>query len=128
MALLLFLAASVGKIGATLLMVPLGRLSWREAWTVGIGLDARLTTEIIVARLLFDAQLIDQQLFTALVAAASVSAITVPVAFAILVSKWGNSLKTPPSPDGTKGPSPDRLAHDQTSSPMETNEKCLQQR
>ena len=47
----------------------------REAWIVGIGLDARLTTEIIVAQLLFNAGLIDVHLFTALVAAASFTAI-----------------------------------------------------
>jgi predicted Kef-type K+ transport protein len=42
-----------------------------------IGLYARLTTEIIVAQLLFNAGLIDVRLFTALVAAASFTAITV---------------------------------------------------
>ena len=52
LAILLFLAASVGKIGATLFMVPLGRLGWRQTLTIGVGLDARLTTEIVVARLL----------------------------------------------------------------------------
>ncbi|TWT80263.1 High-affinity Na(+)/H(+) antiporter NhaS3 [Planctomycetes bacterium CA13] len=92
LAILLFLAASVGKVGATLLMVPMGRLGMREALTIGIGLDARLTTEIVVARLLFDAQLIDLSLFTALVAAASLSAITVPVLFAVLVNKWSDYL------------------------------------
>ena len=42
-----------------------------------IGLDARLTTEIIVTQLLFNAGLIHMRLFTALVAAASYTAITV---------------------------------------------------
>ncbi|QDT12667.1 cation:proton antiporter [Planctomycetes bacterium K23_9] len=93
LAILLFAAASIGKIGATLLMIPMGRLSWREGWTIGIGLDARLTTEIVVARLLYDANIIELHLFTALVAAASISAITVPVAFAVVVSRWGDSLK-----------------------------------
>ena len=95
----LFLAASVGKIGATLFMVPLGRLGWRQTLTIGVGLDARLTTEIVVARLLFDAQLIDAPLFTALVAAASLSAITVPVGFAVLVSNWGEFLIPQVAPD-----------------------------
>ena len=47
-------------------MVPMKKLTVREAWIVGIGLDARLTTEIIVAQLLFNARLIDVRLFTAL--------------------------------------------------------------
>jgi Ca2+-transporting ATPase len=67
----------------------------REAWTVGIGLDARLTTEIIVAQLLFDAKLIDGHLFTALVSAASFTAISVPLVFALLVRRWGEQLRTP---------------------------------
>tara|TARA_R110002049_G_scaffold285698_4_gene467113 strand:- start:290461 stop:291705 length:1245 start_codon:yes stop_codon:yes gene_type:complete len=97
LAILLFLAASLGKLGATFLMVPLGRLDWRESLTIGIGLDARLTTEIVVARLLFDANLIDLPLFTALVAAASISAVTVPIGFAVIVGKWSKTLGCAPS-------------------------------
>ena len=69
----------------------------REAWIVGIGLDARLTTEIIVAQLLFNAGLIDVRLFTALVAAASFTAIIVPLGFALLIRRWGEQLTTPQS-------------------------------
>ena len=59
LAILLYLAGTLGKLVGVFLMVPMRKLTVREAWTVGIGLDARLTTEIIVARLLFDARLID---------------------------------------------------------------------
>lgn len=93
LAVLLFLAAFVGKIVGIFLMVPLKRLTVREAWTVGIGLNARLTTEIIVAKLLLDAQLIDLHLFTALVAASSVSTIVVPLLFSLLVSRWHAELR-----------------------------------
>jgi Ca2+-transporting ATPase len=62
---------------------------------VGIGLDARMTTEIIVAKLLLTAGLIDAELFTALISAASFTAITVPLAFTLLVRKWGDFLKQP---------------------------------
>ena len=54
-------------------------------------MDARLTTEIIVAKLLLDAQLID----THLVTAASFTAVTVPVAFALLLRHWGAEMRTP---------------------------------
>jgi Ca2+-transporting ATPase len=77
LAILLYLAGTVGKLLGVFLMVPIKKLTVREAWIVGIGLDARLTTEIIVAQLLFNARLIDVRLFTALVAAASFTAITV---------------------------------------------------
>ena len=92
LAILLFLAAFVGKIIGIFLMVPTGYLNSKEAWTIGIGLNARLTTEIIVAKLLLDAHLIDIQLFTALVAASSVSTIIVPLLFSLMVSFWKEEL------------------------------------
>ena len=92
LAVLLFLAAFIGKIIGIFLMVPMGQLNSKEAWTIGIGLNARLTTEIIVAKLLLDAQLIDIQLFTALVAASSVSTIVVPLLFSLMVSFWKETL------------------------------------
>ena len=90
--LLLFLAAFVGKLAGIFLMVPMHKLTVREAWIIGIGLNARLTTEIIVAKLLLDAKLIDIHLFTALVAASSLSTIVVPLIFTVLVRRWGNQL------------------------------------
>jgi len=92
LALLLFLSAFVGKLVGIFLMVPMHKLTTREAWTVGIGLNARLTTEIIVAKLLLDAHLIDDKLFTALVAASSVSTLVVPLLFSLLVSRWRPTL------------------------------------
>jgi Ca2+-transporting ATPase len=92
LAILLFLAAFVGKIVGIFLMVPMKKLTVKEAWTIGIGLNARLTTEIIVAKLLLDAQLIDIELFTALVAASSVSTIIVPLTFSMLVARWRPAL------------------------------------
>jgi len=89
---LLFLAAFVGKILGIFLMVPMGKLTFKEAWTVGIGLNARLTTEIIVAKLLLDSNLINIDLFTALVAASSVSTLLVPLIFSLMVSRWREHL------------------------------------
>ncbi len=87
LALLLFLAAVVGKLLGALFMVPMKKLTVAEAWTIGIGINARLTTEIIVAKLLLDAKLIDIHLFTALVAASSLSTILVPLLFTWLVRR-----------------------------------------
>jgi Ca2+-transporting ATPase len=103
LAILLFLAAFVGKLLGIFLMVPMKKLTVKEAWAVGIGLNARLTTEIIVAKLLLDAGLIDTQLFTALVAASSVSTIIVPLAFSVLVARWRSDLvKSLPAAAGAK--------------------------
>ena len=93
LAILLFLAAFIGKIIGIFLMVPMKKISVKEAWTIGIGLNARLTTEIIVAKLLLDASLIDTKLFTALVAASSASTIIVPLLFSIMAVKWKKDLK-----------------------------------
>lgn len=95
LAILLFLAAFVGKLIGVFLMVPMNKLSVTEAWTIGIGLNARLTTEIIVAKLLLGAGLIDLHLFTALVASASASTIAVPLLFSFLVRRWGDKLRQP---------------------------------
>lgn len=92
LAVLLFIAAFAGKLIGIFLMVPMKKITVKEAWTIGIGLNARLTTEIIVAKLLLDAHLIDVQLFTALVAASSLSTIIVPLTFSVLVAKWKKEL------------------------------------
>ena len=95
LAILLFLAAFIGKLVGVFLMVPMKKLTPSEAWTIGIGLNARLTTEIIVAQLLFDAKLIGVDLFTALVAASSLSTILAPLLFTVLVRYWGPQLRVP---------------------------------
>jgi Ca2+-transporting ATPase len=95
LAILLYLAGTIGKLTGVFLMVPMKKITVREAWTIGIGLDARLTTEIIVAKLLLEANLISVHLFIALVSAASFTAITVPLLFTILARLWGDQLRKP---------------------------------
>lgn len=93
LAIVLLLVAFAGKLLGIFLMVPMGKLNKHEAWAIGIGLNARLTTEIIVARLLLDAGLIDNHLFTALIAASSVSTIVVPLLFTFIVRRWGRNFE-----------------------------------
>ena len=92
LAIVLYLAGTLGKLFGVLLMVPMKKMRLKEAIIIGVGLDARLTTEIIVAQLLFGAALIDQHLFTALVAASSFTAITVPLVFSLLIRLWGKEV------------------------------------
>lgn len=89
----LFAAAVLGKLGGIFLLVPMGKLKSKEALLVGIGLNARLTTEIIVAKLLLDAHLIDEKIFTALVAVSSLSTVMIPLLFATFAKLWGESLE-----------------------------------
>jgi len=88
----LYLAGTFGKLFGVLLMVPMKKIHFKEAIIVGVGLDARLTTEIIVAQLLFSASIIDEKLFTALVAASSFTAFTVPLTFSLLIRLWGKEV------------------------------------
>ncbi|EIF51599.1 MULTISPECIES: cation:proton antiporter [Sulfurovum] len=92
LAIILYLAGTFGKLFGVLLMVPMKKMCLKEAIIVGVGLDARLTTEIIVAQLLFSAAIIDIKLFTALVAASSFTAITVPIIFSLLIRFWGDEV------------------------------------
>ena len=92
LAIVLYMAGTFGKLFGVLLMVPMKKMKLKEAIIVGVGLDARLTTEIIVAQLLFSAAIIDQHLFTALVAASSFTAITVPLLFSLLIRFWGDEV------------------------------------
>lgn len=92
LAIILYLAGTLGKLFGVLLMVPMKKIRFKEAIIIGVGLDARLTTEIIVAQLLFSAAIIDLKLFTALVAASSFTAITVPLIFSLLIRFWGEEV------------------------------------
>ena len=92
LAIVLYLAGTFGKLFGVLLMVPMKKIHFKEAIIVGVGLDARLTTEIIVAQLLFSASIIDEKLFTALVAASSFTAFTVPLTFSLLIRLWGKEV------------------------------------
>jgi Ca2+-transporting ATPase len=89
LAIILFLAGTLGKLFGVLLMVPMKKMHLKEALIVGVGLNARLTTEIIVSQLLYSAGIIDLKLFTALVAASSFTAITVPLFFSLMIRYWG---------------------------------------
>lgn len=92
LAIVLYLAGTLGKLAGVLIMVPMKKMHLKEAIIIGVGLDARLTTEIIVAQLLFTASIIDIKLFTALVAASSFTAITVPLIFTLLIRYWGDEV------------------------------------
>lgn len=83
--LILFLCGTLGKLLASLLMVPSKDLTFKEAIAVGIGLDVQMTTELIVAKILFAVGAIEATLYTALISASSLSMILVPVSLSILL-------------------------------------------
>lgn len=90
----LFLAGTLGKLFSGLLMVHDGSLTLKEGIAVGVGLDVRMTTELIIAKMLLSANAIDTTLYTALIAASSISMVTVPILISIILQRWGNELCT----------------------------------
>ncbi len=92
LAIILFLAGTLGKLLGVSLMIPMKKINFKEALIIGTGLNARLTTEIIVAQLLYGANIIDLKLFTALVAASAFSTIIVPLLFSLMIRFWGDKI------------------------------------
>ncbi len=105
LATLLFLATFVGKPLGVFALALTGKMDLREGCVVGVGLNAQLITEIIVAQLLLKASLIDVSLFTALVAASSLSTLCVPLLLAFILRRWGQRLRHP-------SPLPSEESHD----------------
>jgi Kef-type K+ transport system membrane component KefB/mannitol/fructose-specific phosphotransferase system IIA component (Ntr-type) len=64
---LVFLVASIAKIGGCALGSRVGGLRWRPAAAVGFGLNSRGAMEIILALLALEAGLLREQVFVALV-------------------------------------------------------------
>lgn len=93
LALALFSASMLGKLGGAGLMVALGHLPPKEGFAVGVGLVAQLTTEIVVAQLLLDAGLVDPDLYTAIVAASTLTTLAVPLALSMLLRRWSDVLR-----------------------------------
>jgi len=89
---LLVVSAVLAKLLSVLIMVPLHRINLREGWIIGVSVNAGLTTEIIVAQLMLNAHRIDVHLFTALVAASSVSTIGVPLILAVILHHWRDQV------------------------------------
>ncbi|MBN1684745.1 MAG: cation:proton antiporter [Gammaproteobacteria bacterium] len=87
LAILIYLAGTLGKFAGTFILVPFGSFKLKEAAIIGTGINGRFTTEIIVAKLLFDAHLINTHLFTALVAASAFSTLTVPIVLTMLINE-----------------------------------------
>ena len=70
--------ASVGKFSGAFLGGRLGGLSYAESFAVGCGMNARGSTEVIVASIGLSIAALDQRLFTAIVAMAVVTTMAMP--------------------------------------------------
>ena len=70
--------ASVGKFSGAFLGSTLGGLGWREALAIGCGMNARGSTEVIVATIGLSIGALSRDLFTMIVAMAIVTTMAMP--------------------------------------------------
>jgi Kef-type K+ transport system membrane component KefB/nucleotide-binding universal stress UspA family protein len=78
LSLLLILIASIGKFSGAFLGGAVGGLSWRESVALGCGMNARGSTEIIVATIGLATGALSQTLFTMILAMAVVTTLAMP--------------------------------------------------
>jgi Kef-type K+ transport system membrane component KefB/nucleotide-binding universal stress UspA family protein len=76
--LLVIVIASIGKLGGAFLGSLLSGLSLREALAVGLGMNARGSTEIILATIGLSLGVLNQQLFTVIVLMAVATTLCMP--------------------------------------------------
>jgi Kef-type K+ transport system membrane component KefB len=74
----LIVIASLGKFSGAFLGGRIGGLSWPESMALGCGMNARGSTEIIVATIGLSMGVLNQDLFTAIVAMAVVTTMSMP--------------------------------------------------
>jgi nucleotide-binding universal stress UspA family protein len=74
----LILIASVGKFGGAFAGAKIGRFSNAEAMALGCGMNARGSTEVIVATIGLSVGVLDQRLFSVIVAMAVVTTMAMP--------------------------------------------------
>ena len=70
--------ASLGKFGGAFLGGHFGGMSWAESLALGCGMNARGSTEVIVATIGLSMGVLNQDLFTAIVAIAVVTTMSMP--------------------------------------------------
>jgi Kef-type K+ transport system membrane component KefB/nucleotide-binding universal stress UspA family protein len=74
----LIVIASLGKFGGAFLGGRLGGMSWAESIALGCGMNARGSTEVIVATIGLSMGVLNQDLFTTIVAMAVVTTMSMP--------------------------------------------------
>ena len=83
--LIIFIVSNGSKFIA---MLPFRKLSLKERIIVATGICVRFSTSLIVAKLLFMHGIIDIDLYSALIASASLSTFIVPFVFTHLLKKY----------------------------------------
>jgi Kef-type K+ transport system membrane component KefB len=73
--LLITFLACLGKVGGTLIGALLSKLSTGEALVIGFGMNVRGVMELILSSLAFEAKLIDQRIFIALISMAIITSV-----------------------------------------------------
>lgn len=83
--LILTIIAMAGTIGGTIIGILLNKGLWREGWLLGWGLSSKGDTELIIAFLALQANIISNSIFTSLVVMSLITTIISPVIFKYLI-------------------------------------------
>ena len=86
LALLITILTALTKVFATL-TVARKHLGTKQSILAGLGLCVRFSTSIVILKILFDAGIIDQSLYSTLVASTALFTLLIPFVFAWLLSK-----------------------------------------
>ena len=88
----IFLVSIFSKIFASM-AAGFKTFGFRTSFLLGVGLSVRFSTGLVIAQLLLIKGLITQQLFSALIAASTLSTILVPIIFSFLLKRWKKKLR-----------------------------------
>ncbi|MDA3837325.1 MAG: cation:proton antiporter [Nanoarchaeota archaeon] len=85
--LLIFFASTVSKLVASY-MFAYKKLGKKDAILLGIGLSARFSTSIVIIKILLDSGLIQEGLYSIIVASSVIFTLVIPILFSKLIVKW----------------------------------------
>lgn len=85
--LLVLVVAIIGKIGGTLLAYPWVDLSFKQLWLIGWGMNSRGVMDLVLAGIAFQAGLIDQQLYSAIVFMAMTTTVIFPFVLRRMIAR-----------------------------------------
>ncbi len=83
---IVFITFIVKLVGSYWLTVK--ELGWRQSLLLGIGLSVRFSTSIVVTKIMLDSGLIDQRLYSIIIASSIIFTLLIPPIFAGLFYHW----------------------------------------
>ena len=90
--LLIVLISSGAKYLASY-MIAVKELGLKQSILLGTGLSVRFSTSIVVIKILLDNKVIEEDLYSVIIASSIIFTFVIPVLFSFLLVKWGTGRK-----------------------------------